>query len=188
MAIVPDSKNWTWVLERDCPECGFHAADVDPLAMADAVMNSAAQWTALLSEPAARQRPDDRTWSATEYGCHVRDVFDLYAGRLRQMLSQDGPQYANWDQDVTAVEQRYDQQDPGNVAAQLLESARDVASVFASVTSADLGRTGYRSDGVAFTIDGFARYFIHDPLHHLHDVRAGYQRIANGAKRGITPE
>ena len=25
-AIVPDTKDWTWVLERPCPECGFDPA------------------------------------------------------------------------------------------------------------------------------------------------------------------
>ena len=29
MTIVPDDKNWTWVLERECPECGFDAPAVD---------------------------------------------------------------------------------------------------------------------------------------------------------------
>ena len=29
MPIVPDDKDWTWVLERRCPQCGFHyPADV----------------------------------------------------------------------------------------------------------------------------------------------------------------
>jgi hypothetical protein len=23
MAIVPDTKDWTWALQRSCPECGF---------------------------------------------------------------------------------------------------------------------------------------------------------------------
>jgi len=32
-------------------------------------------------------------------------------------------------------------------------------------------RTGYRSDGEAFTVESFSRYFIHDPIHHLWDVR-----------------
>ena len=33
MTIEPDTKDWTWVLERACPECGFDAAacDVDDL-------------------------------------------------------------------------------------------------------------------------------------------------------------
>ena len=25
-AITPDTKDWTWVLERTCPECGFDPA------------------------------------------------------------------------------------------------------------------------------------------------------------------
>jgi hypothetical protein len=25
MPIAPDTKDWTWVLERACPECGFDA-------------------------------------------------------------------------------------------------------------------------------------------------------------------
>ena len=27
MPITPDTKNWTWVLERPCPDCGFDPAD-----------------------------------------------------------------------------------------------------------------------------------------------------------------
>ncbi len=27
-AITPDTKDWTWVLERPCPDCGFVASDV----------------------------------------------------------------------------------------------------------------------------------------------------------------
>ena len=26
MPIVPDTKDWTWVLERRCDECGFDAS------------------------------------------------------------------------------------------------------------------------------------------------------------------
>ncbi len=29
MAIIPDSKNWTWVLDETCRECGFDAGAVD---------------------------------------------------------------------------------------------------------------------------------------------------------------
>ena len=27
--VPPDTKDWTWVLERPCPECGFDAVDLD---------------------------------------------------------------------------------------------------------------------------------------------------------------
>jgi hypothetical protein len=29
-----------------------------------------------------------------------------------------------------------------------------------------------RSDGAQFTVESFARYLVHDPLHHEFDVRA----------------
>jgi hypothetical protein len=31
-------------------------------------------------------------------------------------------------------------------------------------------RNGCRSDGVRFTVESFARYLLHDPVHHLYDV------------------
>lgn len=40
-------------------------------------------------------------------------------------------------------------------------------------------RTGHRSDGSSFTVDSFARYLLHDPIHHLDDVRRGNEMIAD---------
>jgi hypothetical protein len=31
-------------------------------------------------------------------------------------------------------------------------------------------RAGRRSDGARFSIAGFSRYLLHDPVHHLFDV------------------
>ena len=42
-----------------------------------------------------------------EYGCHVRDTCRIFRERLDLMLTQDDPVFANWDQDVTAVQARY---------------------------------------------------------------------------------
>jgi hypothetical protein len=38
------------------------------------------------------------------------------------------------------------------------------------VTEDQWQRPGRRSDGARFTVETFARYFIHDPVHHLYDV------------------
>jgi hypothetical protein len=40
-------------------------------------------------------------------------------------------------------------------------------------------RTGDRSDGSSFTVESFARYFLHDPVHHVADVRRGYDRLGD---------
>lgn len=171
MAIVPDTKDWTWVLRRPCPECGFDTQGFIVQAVPEMIMANAAPWQEALTGPGnARIRPAPGKWSAVEYGCHVRDVFRLYDQRLDLMLSQDDPLFPNWDQDATAVADRYAAQDPAEVAVALSEAGQAIASRFAGVTGDQWQRTGRRSDGASFTVETFARYLIHDLVHHLYDV------------------
>ncbi|MCU1525349.1 MAG: DinB family protein [Microbacteriaceae bacterium] len=170
MPIIPDTKNWTWVVERPCPECGFDASGFGEKDVAAILRANATAWPAVLDRADVRLRPDDSTWSALEYGAHVRDVIRLYAERLALMLEQDDPLYPNWDQDATAVAERYNEQDPAVVAEELLAAARVLADAFDAVPDDAWGRPGRRSDGVQFTVASFAKYFIHDPVHHLWDV------------------
>jgi hypothetical protein len=86
------------------------------------------------------------------------------------MLNEDDPTFANWDQDEAAVAERYGEQDPAVVADELRAAATVIAASLRAVTTDQLGRTGTRSDGAHFTIDSFARYVLHDPIHHLWDV------------------
>jgi hypothetical protein len=120
--------------------------------------------------PDAASRPDESTWSPREYACHVRDVFRIYDDRLRLMLSETDPLFANWDQDATAVADGYHQQNPRRVSAELVDAAETVAARFDAVSGDDWRRTGRRSDGASFTVESFARYFAHDWIHHLWDV------------------
>lgn len=178
MPIEPDTKDWTWVLERRCDECGFDAGAFPREEVGEMVRTNAAQWGGLLADPRAGRRPSDDRWSGLEYGCHVRDVFRLYDDRLGMMLSQDDPAYPNWDQNEAAIESSYDAADPSRVAAEIEDAGAKVAARFDSVHGDQWLRTGTRSDGARFTVESFARYFIHDPIHHVADVRAGYERIA----------
>ena len=171
VSIEPDTKDWTWVLERPCPECGYDASGVEATEVADAVRRNAVSWIAVLERPDVGRRPNSKTWSPVEYACHVRDVFRLYDYRLSLMLDQDDPLYPNWDQDVTAVEKRYAEQDPEAVGPDLVRAAQAIAARFDSVTGDQWQRRGRRSDGASFTVDTFARYFLHDVVHHLYDVR-----------------
>ena len=171
MPIDPDTKDWTWVLERTCPECNFDASALPREAVGAELRANAEAWQwILLEEPDVTTRPSDDRWSPLEYGCHVRDVFRLYRYRLQLMLDEDDPTYPNWDQDVTAVEQRYREQDPAVVAEELLAAGRDLAAAFDVLSDDDWSRTGNRSDGAHFTIESFARYLVHDPVHHVWDV------------------
>ena len=178
MPVVPDDKDWTWVLQRRCPECGFDAPSRQPESVSSLLRANAQAWARVLTRPTAqlRRRPTDHSWAPLEYACHVRDVCALYRERLGLMLGQDDPLYPNWDQDTTAVEERYLEQDPGVVSAQLQEAAAELADAFDAVGGDQWRRPGRRSDGAVFTVASFSLYMIHDPVHHLYDVtgeRAG---------------
>lgn len=171
MAIEPDTKNWTWVLEKRCPECGFDSSTTSEHDVAALLRVNAAEWPAVLERADVRDRPDECTWSPLEYAAHVRDVFRIFAYRLDLMLTQDDPLYPNWDQDETAVAERYNEQDPRVVATELVAAGTALAEAFDAVPDEAWSRPGRRSDGAGFTIATFARYLIHDPVHHLWDVR-----------------
>jgi hypothetical protein len=182
MPIVPDAKNWTWVLERSCPECGFDASRLPKEQVAPLTRRTAQAWAVVLGGPpdALRRRPTDDVWSPLEYACHVRDVFVLYDERLELMLDRDGPTFANWDQDATAVADAYNDQDPLVVARVLAAAGTRLADRLDGVAGPNWDRTGHRGDGVSFTVDTFVRYMIHDPVHHLHDVGTAPATVTEG--------
>jgi len=174
VAIEPDNKNWTWVLERQCPDCAYDAASVVPRDIGMTIRDIASQWEVLLLHPAATKRPVETVWSPSEYGCHVRDVFRLFDFRLELMLTEDDPMFPNWDQDETAISDRYDLQDPLVVRRELAIAGDLLAERFDAVTANEWLRTGLRSDGARFTVESFGRYLLHDPIHHLWDVSRTY--------------
>jgi hypothetical protein len=175
--IVPDDKDWTWVLQRPCPECGFDAHAIDVREVGDLIRANAGSWVTLLGGDGAavRARPVPDRWSTLEYGAHVRDVYDLFLRRLEMMLDTDDPLFPNWDQDDTAVVERYDLQDPAVVAVELRAAADALADAFDAVDDGQWARPGRRSDGASFSVESFARYLIHDPVHHLWDCGVDVQ-------------
>ena len=125
MEPEPDTKDWTWTLSRRCPECGLSAGEVDPAAIPERAFVAAEEWVAILrSSPAVRERPQPDVWSPLEYGAHVRDVYRLFDARLVQMLTEDEPTFANWDQDETAISAGYAEADPEEVADELEAAAQ----------------------------------------------------------------
>ena len=160
------------MLLRPCDECGFDASTVDAREVGAALAANAARWVEILTRADVRVRARPDRWSALEYGCHVRDVFRLYDFRLRLMLENDGPSFPNWNQDETAATENYREQDPLTVANELLAAQQSLSATFARVADDQWGRMGFRSDGAHFTIDTFARYLLHDPVHHLADVES----------------
>ena len=139
--IEPDTKDWTWVIDRVCPQCSFDARTIRASDVPDLVRANAASWQRLCAGGGiVTGRTSDSKWSSLEYACHVRDIFRRYLIRVDAMAREDDPLFAKWDQGASAIEDRCDEP------------------------------TGQRSDGASFTIDTVCRYMIHDPVHHLFDV------------------
>jgi len=190
MPIVAEDKDWTWVLDRACPDCGFDGPGIDYDAVPGLTREAAVRFVTMLERPDVAVRPDDSTWAPLEYAAHVRDVCRIFVHRLGVALHgraeppaltafvakvgfADGlPVFENWDQDRTAEADDYLGQAPAAVAAQLAEAAETVSRAFESVLAADRTRAARRSNGSLFTVDQMAVYFVHDLVHHLHDVQA----------------
>ncbi|MCG7607199.1 methyltransferase type 12 [Mycolicibacterium sp. (ex Dasyatis americana)] len=168
--LEPDTKDWTWVLSRPCPECGFDPAAVHPREVAGLIRDDAERWVPRLNRPgvAARARAD--RWSILEYGCHVRDVHRIFEQRVQMMLTEDDPQFPNWDQDATAIADDYGSQDPGIVATELFDAAGVVANTYDQVPADAWSRRGLRSNGSEFTVATIAIYHVHDIVHHAYDI------------------
>ncbi len=177
MTIEPDTKDWTWVLDRPCPECGFDAPGLDRSRIGQAIRDNATLWDVVLRTQDAAVRPSGHVWSPLEYACHVRDVNRLFEQRLGLMLETDAPAFDNWDQDRAAEAGDYGSQDPATVAREVVEAADTVAAAYDRVSDDQWQRTGTRSDGAAFTVDSFARYHLHDLVHHAHDVSHVTKRV-----------
>lgn len=169
--MTPDTKDWTWVVERRCDECGLDASELGVGDLPELLRDATARWSEVLRRGDVRLRPAEGVWSPLEYAAHVRDVHRLFAERLRQVLAEDAPTFTSWDQDAAAVDGRYGEQDPVEVEVGLIEAAGDVAGRYARVRDDQLERTGTRADGRAFTVTSLGRYHLHDVLHHLWDVR-----------------
>lgn len=168
--ITADTKDWTWVLERPCPECGYDASGVPPTTIGDRVRATLPRWQAVLNRPDVTDRTRPDVWSAAEYACHVRDVFRIFDERLRLMLSVDGARFGNWDQDETALQERYAEQQAADIGPALTAAGEQIADDFDAVPDGQWDRVAERSDGARFTTTSFGRYFLHDVEHHLHDV------------------
>src|SRR3954462_15139590 len=52
-----DTKDWTWVLERPCPDCGFDASSIEPADFARLTRENIAFLVARLYAPGAAERP-----------------------------------------------------------------------------------------------------------------------------------
>ena len=86
------------------------------------------------------------------------------------MLAEDHPLFINWDQDTSAIDDRYEEQDPTTAVGDLSRNASRLADRLDTLRTTEWDRPGRRSDGAEFTVATISRYMVHDTIHHVWDV------------------
>ncbi|WP_230304383.1 MULTISPECIES: hypothetical protein [unclassified Rhodococcus (in: high G+C Gram-positive bacteria)] len=84
---MPDTRDWTFVLDGGCPECGYTLHD--PATTGQRLRAGVPRWQAVLRRPNVAERPAPRVWSTLEYASHARDLIassEDYRGRLAFLL------------------------------------------------------------------------------------------------------
>lgn len=170
--VMPDTKDWTWVLERPCPDCGFDPAAVAVERIPDAIQDAARRFALALERPDAGVGPAPGVWSTIEYGHHVADLIEVMTGRLGLILESEGrgARFADWDQDAAAIENEYDRANAHVTAILIDRRAVAAAAAWAEPQGEQWDWPGLRSNGARFTAATLGAYMVHDLTHHLHDV------------------
>jgi DNA-binding HxlR family transcriptional regulator/uncharacterized damage-inducible protein DinB len=123
-----------------------------------------------LSAATLHRRPEPGTWSITEYLCHVRDVFDVYADRINKTLAQEHPVLEPMHNDRRAEQGHYNDQDVAEVLDALTEGAVTLKTLIMSIAPAQSHRTATRLPGEQRTLLWLVRQAAHEGIHHLGDI------------------
>jgi DinB superfamily len=159
-----------------CAECGYEFESLDHGAILEALLALAESHVQLLVTVDAdqlRAHPRAGSWSALEYGCHVRDVLQFQRDRVLLAQAKDRPEFTSMRRDERAIEEGYNEQDPLAVARQLITSARRLADTLGGLDAEGWQRTGMYPWPVRAerTVEWIGQRTAHELAHHLFDCR-----------------
>lgn len=158
-----------------CADCDFTYELDQALSARESIRQLAGQVAAILQSDAIdlRRRPDPATWSPLEYGCHIRDVLLVQRERALAGRRTDGAECPPMGREERVEHDGYNEQDPDDVARQLLDAAALFTNVLARVTAEDWDRTVVYNYPETHTrsLRWLAVHTVHDVQHHLCDMR-----------------
>jgi len=157
-----------------CNDCGFSYGELARGVLAAALVRCAGEIAERLNVPTAsltaRRQPAE--WSPLEYACHVRDVLLVQRDRLFVALVEDEPSFKPMHREQRIALDRYIEQPPGAVAAQLVMAASMAAHAFSGLGAAQWDRPliynfpqPERRD-----VEWMAHHTLHEMRHHLADI------------------
>lgn len=159
-----------------CEECGYGYDSLTRQQLVDALPDLAERICSIMtSTPATALRAHSRpaSWSALEYGCHVRDVLSVQRERVLLAQVEDMPRFVSMRRDERAIEEKYNEQPPPAVATAIRAAARDLADTLAGFDTAAWLRIGIYPwpESHVRTVEWIGRRTAHELAHHLFDCR-----------------
>jgi hypothetical protein len=161
-------------LDTDVCVCGFSYAvgrsDIIPWLRSDT--RAFVDKFGRLDPAGLRTRPEPIVWSPLEYACHVRDVLRVQTERVLLAQREEEPAFAPMRRDERAIEDRYNEQDPEKVSADLQAAADGFVAVLEQFDDAGWMRTGiynYPEPSVR-TVEWIAIHTDHELMHHRGDI------------------
>lgn len=158
----------------DCDECGFVYDEEQAELAGSAILETAMRLAEMLERHAsvAAVRPDRGGWSPLEYGCHVRDVLTVQRERALHARRAEKPTVVPMGREERAEHDGYLDQDPVDVANQVVNAARLLSNVFARLETTGWDRTliyNYPTPAER-SLRWLAIHTRHEVVHHLGDI------------------
>ena len=156
-----------------CAGCGLVNGELAARAIGAQVRDEVHPFGELLlhaDDDAVRRRPAPDSWSALEYGVHVRDTLTVFAERIVRTLAQHQPELGWWDHEAAIADGMANESDVSAVVDDMQRNAAKLSEALRMVTEDDWERTATRRSGERFTIELLARFVLHEVVHHRTDA------------------
>lgn len=119
-----------------------------------------------ITESESRFRPAPGKWTIREIARHLTDTEIVAGMRLRQMITEERPLMAPFDQDLWASGLGYDDCDPFDSAAKFRVFRDDMTAVLARLPEAAFARVGRHPErGAGTLLEWVQRFGIHVEKH-----------------------
>lgn len=158
-----------------CAECGFDYDVRGAETAGEDICARATEIAALLCNNCigARRRARAGAWSPLEYACHLRDVLLVQRERVLMARRVNGADCAPMGREERASHDGYREQNPSDVARQLVDAATLFSNVLARLAADEWDRTVvyHYPETCQRSLRWVAVHTAHELQHHLLDIR-----------------
>jgi uncharacterized damage-inducible protein DinB/predicted pyridoxine 5'-phosphate oxidase superfamily flavin-nucleotide-binding protein len=173
-----------------CTECQLSYLDIPVPDAIEAVRSVPAAVRAAIAAipPEARTvRPRAHVWSATEYVCHLRDVYATYTIRLHRSRTEHQPVLEPMLNDLRAERFHYNERDTAAILDELTATVAGFCDEVTQMRAQDWDRLVSRTPAETRTARWLFRQAVHEGNHHLGDIHKVAAAVAHRSHTAVAP-